>query len=310
MPAEPLAVTDRGVRDLVPDPTTSFVAPSATRWDVAGRVLELADPVVMGVINLTPDSFSDGGRHPSLASALGHAERMLEDGASILDVGGESTRPGAEEVAASVQCERVLPFLREAARRWDVPLSVDTRSAEVARQALDAGARIVNDVSALAHDAEMSRVLADRDAGVILMHMRGTPKTMTDRARYRHVVDEVTDELARSLARAEAAGIDARRVALDPGLGFAKDAQQTLTLAGKTERIVALGRPVVFGPSRKRFLGHVLGTPADERLEGTISACVLAYAMGARVFRVHDVAPVHRSLRVAQAIVEAGKEGG
>ncbi len=301
MGAEPISISDRGVRGAVPNPTFSFEEPPAAAWRVAGVSLDVRGPVLMGILNLTPDSFSDGGRHQDLSAALARAETMVSEGADILDVGGESTRPGAAPVDPTTQRQRIIPFIREAARRWPIPISVDTRSAEVADSALDAGARIVNDVSALSFDPRMAATMADRDAGLILMHMRGTPATMADRTHYRDVATEVASELGERLEHAQAVGIDPHRIAVDPGLGFAKTAGQTLRLVGSVGSLLRLGRPIVFGPSRKRFIGHVLGTATDLRLEGTIAACVLAYAQGARVFRVHDVGPVRRALLVTQA---------
>ena len=252
---------------------------------------------------MTPDSFSDGGRHNRLDDALRRADRMIEEGAAVLDVGGESTRPGATPVEAHVERQRLVPFVREAARRWSVPISVDTRRAVVAQAALDVGASIVNDVSALSFDEAMAGTIAESGAGLILMHMRGTPQTMSELAEYAQVEEEVSAELGQRLLFAESRGIAVERVALDPGLGFAKTAEQSLRLVGSVAQLLGKGRPVVFGPSRKSFIGHVLGLPSDERIEGTIAASVLAYAQGARIFRVHDVGPVVRALRLTDAAV-------
>ncbi len=309
MGADPVSIADRGVRGTVPDPTFSFALPPATTWRVGGSAIDVSGPVVMGILNLTPDSFSDGGHHAGLSDALRHAENLLSEGADLLDVGGESTRPGARPVDPARQRRRIIPFVREAARRWNAPISVDTRSAEVAAAALDAGARIVNDVSGLTHDPAMAPMVAGTDAGVILMHMRGTPATMTDLASYGDVVEEVADELRERLAAAVHSGIDPERIVVDPGLGFAKTADQTLRLVGSMGALNTLERPVLIGPSRKRFIGHVLDLPADQRAEGTVAACVLAYAGGARIFRVHDVGAVRRALLVAQAVVSAAAEG-
>lgn len=286
-----------------------FVAPPRATWRVGGRTLALDRPRVMGVLNLTPDSFSDGGELRGLDDALERARAMVDAGADILDVGGESTRPGAEEVPTDEELRRILPFVREAAGRLGVPISVDTRKAEVARAAVEAGAEIVNDVSALEHDPEMAPFLAEADVGVVLMHMRGTPANMRSLTEYDDVAAEVRDELDRRIDAARTAGIPDERIVVDPGIGFAKDAGQSLRLVRDLHRLLELGLPVLVGPSRKSFLGAVLGTPPRERLEGTVAACALAYAGGARVFRVHDVKPVVRGLEVARAVAEGRVPG-
>jgi dihydropteroate synthase len=260
----------------------------------------------MGVLNLTPDSFSDGGELPTLDAALARARELVAAGAAILDVGGESTRPGAPGVPVDEELRRVLPFVKEAVRALDVPLSVDTRKARVAAAALDAGAAIVNDVSGLAHDPEMGRVVAEAGAGVVLMHMRGTPADMRERASYRDVVSEVRDELAAALARAARAGITEERVVLDPGLGFAKTARHSLRVLACLDELAVLGRPLLVGPSRKSFLGYVLDVPPRERDAGTVAACLWGWSKGARVFRVHDPAPVVQALAVTRALEAAG----
>lgn len=277
-------------------------APSGT-WAVGGRELALDPPVVMGVVNLTPDSFSDGGRFPTLDAALEGARALLDEGADMLDVGGESTRPGAEEIPPEEELERVLPFVREAARRFDVPISVDTRKSAVARAVLDAGASVINDVSGLHYDRELAAVVADRGAGLVLMHMRGAPATMGSLTQYERVTEDVFRELQTSIHVAISAGVRPEAIALDPGLGFAKTASQSLELLRDLELFGQAGLPILIGPSRKSFLGAVLGLPAERRLEGTLAACVAGYLAGARIFRVHDVAPVARALSVAYSIV-------
>lgn len=288
-------------------PAPRFVVPEVDRWLLPTGPLDLREPRIMGIVNLTPDSFSDGGELATLDAALDRAAAMIEDGAHLLDVGGESTRPGAAAVPDAEQIRRILPFVREAAARFDAPLSVDTRSAAVARAALEAGASIVNDVSGLAHDPALGRAVAESGAGLVLMHMRGDPATMGDRARYGDVVEEVRDELRGALERARAAGVDDRRVVLDPGLGFAKDGPHNWSLLRRLDALLDLGRPLVVGPSRKRFLGDVLGVPPAERHVGTAAACVLAYLAGARIFRVHDVRPVAQALKVAAATAGADR---
>lgn len=284
-------------------------APGPWRLEGAWR-LELEAPRILGVVNLTPDSFSDGGALTDLHQAVAHARRLVDEGADMLDVGGESTRPGAAEVPADEELKRVLPFLREVAGTLGVPISIDTRKARVAAAALEAGAAVVNDVSGLAFDRDMAAVVAEHGAGLVLMHMRGTPADMRQRARYDDVVAEVTAELQMALDRALDAGIAADRIVLDPGIGFAKDARHSLELLGRLGELAALGYPLLVGPSRKSFLGHVHEVPPRERVAGTVAACVLAWDRGARLFRVHDVAPVAQALAVAHAVTRASDAGG
>lgn len=276
----------------------------AGRWRIREGTIALDRPVVMGILNLTPDSFSDGGRFLGLDDAVRRAREMAAEGADLIDLGGESTRPGAAEVSAHEEAARVVPVLRALRDALDLPLSVDTRKAAVAREALAAGAQVVNDVSGLA-DPGMADAVAPSGAGLVLMHMRGTPATMQGLADYADVVEEVGAELASSLARADAAGIARERVVLDPGIGFAKTAEQNLLLIASLRRLEArLGRPVLLGASRKAFIGGLLGgVPAAERDAGTVGACVAGMARGARLFRVHDVRGARQALDVAWAIL-------
>ncbi|MFC1575612.1 dihydropteroate synthase [Gemmatimonadota bacterium] len=273
-------------------------------WRLRDVELDLSGPVVMGILNLTPDSFSDGGELVSVGKAMDRARGMVADGAGILDIGGESTRPGASPVSPQEEMGRVLPFLSAAVvEGFGVPISVDTRSATVAREALRSGAQIVNDVSGLRHDEDMARVAAEEEAGLVLSHMRGTPATMKELADYGHVVHEVREELEGSLALALEAGIDLQRIVVDPGIGFAKTGDQSLTLLRELDALGSLGCPVMVGPSRKSFLGEITGAEPRDRLPGTLAACVLAYGAGARVFRVHDVGESVQALAVARAIM-------
>jgi dihydropteroate synthase len=280
-------------------------APLFGSWAIRGRSISLERPLVMGVLNATPDSFSDGGLYDVPERALARAERMVAEGADLLDLGGESTRPGAAPVSPRDEAARILPTLRLLKSRVSVPVSVDTRRAEVARLALAEGAEIVNDVSALA-DPAMGGVVAEAEAGVVLMHMRGTPETMQRDPRYADVAGEVADELAAALERARAAGIADGRVVLDPGIGFAKTAEHNLELLARLGELARLGRPLLLGPSRKSFIGRILGgIPAEERDAGTAAACVVGLLHGARVFRVHDVRIVRQALDVAEAVQRA-----
>jgi dihydropteroate synthase len=278
-------------------------------WAIRGRVLSLERPLVMGIVNVTPDSFSDGGRFLDPARAVEQARRMAEDGADLIDVGGESTRPGAPAVSAGEEAARVVPVLRAIKNSLPVPVSVDTRKAAVAREALANGADVINDVSALG-DPEMAGVVALSGAGLVLMHMRGTPETMQRMTEYGDVVDDVAAELEQSLERADAAGIGRERIVLDPGLGFAKTAGQNLELIAGLARLERrLGRPVLVGASRKSFIGALLGgIPADARDAGTVGACVAGLARGARIFRVHDVRLARQALDVADAVLRLRAE--
>jgi dihydropteroate synthase len=251
---------------------------------------------LMGVINVTPDSFSDGGRFLDPATAVEHGLRLAAAGADLLDVGGESTRPGAEPVPAEEQLRRVLPVVESLARQTNVPLSIDTTSAAVARKALAAGAEAINDITALTGDAEMPASAAAAGCGVCAMHMRGTPRTMQASAVYRDVVEEVLDYLRARRDALVAAGIAAERIALDPGIGFAKTMEHNLALLAALPRFHELGCPLVVGVSRKRFIGELLGDLMADRAAGTIGAALAAALHGVQVLRVHDVAAMRQAL--------------
>jgi len=272
---------------------------------IGTRVFEGPGPFVMGVINVTPDSFSDGGRYADAQAAVDRALRMAEEGADLVDLGGESTRPGSAAVSAEEEIRRVVPVLeRLRARGYVLPISVDTSKVEVARAALRAGAALVNDVRGLA-DPRLAEVVAEAGVPVVLMHMRGTPADMQSRAVYGDVVAEVADELRQALARAAAAGIPAERTILDPGIGFAKRPEHSLELLARLGELRALGRPLLVGPSRKSFIGHVTGASVGERLPGTLAAVAAAVLAGAEMVRVHDVAEARQAARIAAAIREA-----
>ena len=269
-----------------------------------GRTLELgARTLVMGIINVTPDSFADGGACLEPARAVDAAAALEAAGADLLDVGGESTRPGAEALGAEVECARVVPVLNALAGRVRVPVSIDTYKAEVARRAIHAGASIVNDVSALRYDPAIARVAADCGAPLVLMHSRGRSRAMYREAQYADVSAEVTCELASAVRAATAAGVARTQIVVDPGLGFAKRADQTLELLGRLQAVSALDRPVLVGPSRKSFLTAALGErPPSKREWGTASAVAAAVILGAHIVRVHAVAPHVDVVRVADAI--------
>jgi dihydropteroate synthase len=259
------------------------------------------DVRLMGVVNVTPDSFSDGGLYLEPEAAVAHGEQLARDGADILDVGGESTRPGAAEVAAGEELERTEPVVSDLAGLGHT-VSIDTSKATVAEAALAAGAEIVNDVTALRGDPEIGPLCAEREAGLVLMHMLGTPRTMQEDPRYEDVVDEVKAFLAERLEAALAAGVDEERIWLDPGIGFGKTLEHNLELLRRLGELRELGRPLLVGTSRKSFIGRIDGSPPEERIGGTIASSVLAVAEGAAVLRVHDVAEVAQALTLAAAI--------
>ncbi len=264
----------------------------------------LSRPLVMGVVNVTPDSFSDGGQHQTTAAAVAHALALREQGADLLDIGGESTRPGATEVSIGEELERVVPVIEQIRRRSDVAISIDTRHARVAEAALDAGADMLNDVSALRHDPEMRALAARRGAPVILMHMRGEPRTMQQNPQYDEVVADVARELAEWRDAAVAAGIDASKILVDPGIGFGKTFDHNLELLARTIELAAVA-PVVIGASRKAFIGHLTGREgARARVFGSLAAVAAAHRGGAVMVRVHDVRETVDFVKVLAAIAE------
>ncbi len=276
--------------------------------DAAAARLEVQLPCVMGVLNVTPDSFSDGGRFARLEAAVVQGAAMARDGAAIIDVGGESTRPGSDRVKLDEELARVLPVVERLRAETSAVLSIDTYKAEVARRALAAGAAVVNDVSALRMDPEMTDVVADAGCPVVLMHMQGEPKTMQREPHYDDVVDDVRAFLEERMAFATGHGIAEEQILLDPGIGFGKTVTHNLTLLSGLGRLRELGRPVVLGASRKRFLGAILGAEPGGRLIGTVAATVIGLLNGADIVRVHDVRENFEALRVVLALREA--EGG
>jgi dihydropteroate synthase len=261
-----------------------------------------ASPLVMGILNITPDSFSDGGVHFDQSKAVHAALQMEEDGAAIIDIGGESTRPGAEPLAAQVEIDRVLPVIEQIRRRSAVPISIDTRKAAVAEEAIGAGADLVNDVSAMRYSAGMAAVVAKSGVPVILMHMRGEPSTMQQFAVYDDVVNDVGRELSSMIDDAVEAGIDPGKILIDPGIGFAKTFDQNLELLARAHELAALG-PVVIGASRKAFIGHLTGRPSGpDRALGSLAAIAAAQRAGVAIVRVHDVRATVDFLKVLVAI--------
>ncbi|CAN5540691.1 dihydropteroate synthase [soil metagenome] len=266
------------------------------------RLLPLDRTVIMGVLNVTPDSFSDGGLWVEAGAATRHAVAMVEQGAGILDVGGESTRPGAQPVAEDEELERVLPVIEALSGIVEVPISIDTRKASVARRAVAAGASIVNDTGGERSDRALDEVASDSGAAIVVMHSRGTPATMRSLTEYDDVVDDVAGWLGTRAGELEAGGLPSDAIVLDPGFGFAKTPEQNLELLRRLDEVVGLGFPVVAGTSRKSFIGDILGLPVHERIEGTAATVSWAVARGAHIVRVHDVEPIARVVKMIDAI--------
>jgi len=278
--------------------------------EIRGRRFELGPRTwLMGVVNVTPDSFSDGGAYFDAGKAVDRGLALAAEGADIIDVGGESTRPGARPVPEAEEAGRVVPVIAALRAKTPALISVDTTKAAVARAALDAGADIVNDTSAFRFDPAMPGVVARAGAGVVLMHMQGTPLTMQEDPRYDDLVGEISGFLAERIRVAAAAGIPGERVIIDPGIGFGKTLDHNLEILRRQESFLTLGRPLLLGFSRKAFLGKILGLPPADRLEGTIAAAVLSVERGAHILRIHDVGPVARAVRTAEAILGSGGGG-
>ncbi|GIW78725.1 MAG: dihydropteroate synthase [Gemmatales bacterium] len=278
------------------------------RWRIGKRVLEIGSrPLIMGIVNVTPDSFSDGGKFYDEDKAVEHGRRLAAEGADLLDIGGESTRPGAEPVAADEERRRVIGVI---ARLKDLTISVDTSKASVAAAALNAGAVIINDVTALGADPEMLPLAAERSCGLILMHMQGTPQTMQNNPRYDDVVDDISRFFEERLRVCERAGIDLERIALDPGIGFGKTTEHNLELLARLGEFRRFGRPICLGVSRKGFIGRLLNPrPVEQRLAGSLAAvCHAALHQTADIVRVHDVRETLDALLVLEAIVSAGRK--
>ena len=258
---------------------------------------------LMGIVNVTPDSFSDGGQFDSVSAVVEHALRLVEEGADILDIGGESTRPGAAPVSLDEELRRVVPVVRELARQTQTPISIDTSKAKVARKCLEAGVVIVNDISGLTFDADMPHVCRESSCGVIVMHIQGTPQTMQADPHYDDVVAEVCRHFSRRLEDLEAAGIARERIVLDPGIGFGKTAEHNLELLSHIADLHALGRPVLIGHSRKRFLKKVLGREVEERNAGTLGVSIALAAQGTDILRIHDVRATRDALLAWQTVL-------
>jgi dihydropteroate synthase len=279
------------------------------QWKLARRSLPYGErTLVMGVLNVTPDSFSDGGQFLSFDQAIAHAEQMIDEGADIIDIGGESTRPGSEFVPTDEELRRVIPVIEQLTAKASVPISIDTTKAPVARAALQAGAEIVNDISALRFDPSLAQEVARANAGLVLMHSRGTPKTMQQLPPVADVISEVIAGLREGVTVAQHLGVAQESIAIDPGIGFGKTVEQNVELIAKLDQLARefADFPIMIGTSRKSFLGKLLGgAPADQRLYGTIASTVASVLNGAHIVRVHDVKAAVEAVRIADAIGRA-----
>ena len=273
-------------------------------WHIRGQKLFFEKTLLMGVLNLTPDSFSDGGKYSDPEAAFERAVRLVDEGADILDLGAESTRPGARAVSLEEESDRLIPVLKKIRLKLDVPVSIDTTKPEIARRALEEGAHVINDVSGLegGKSRELADVVKKFQAGLILMHRRGNPETMQEMTGYSNVVAEVQAELEESLKAAREAGLEREQIVIDPGLGFAKTAEQNFEIIQNLERFQSFGVPVLLGPSRKAFLGQVTGRPVTGREFGTAAAAVIAVMKGVQILRVHEVGAIRDAVRTAEAI--------
>ncbi|MFO1095120.1 MAG: dihydropteroate synthase [Planctomycetaceae bacterium] len=287
--------------DVAPSPATELTR----AWQIgSAEITTGARPLLMGIVNTTPDSFSDGGQWHDRGRAVEQALRLAEDGADLLDVGGESTRPGAEPVSLEEELRRTIPVVSDVRRRCKTPISIDTYKSEVAQQALDAGATIVNDISGLRFDPRMVDVCSRHDCGIICMHIQGTPQTMQAAPHYDDVVGDLVGYFRERLRVLADAGVNPQRVVLDPGIGFGKTAEHNLEILSHVAEFRSLGRPVLIGHSRKGFLKKILGRPVDERLSGTIGVAIAAAMQHADILRVHDVAAVRDALVAWQAVAD------
>jgi len=273
------------------------------------RDIDLEEKVlVMGVLNLTPDSFYDGGRYTREAQALRRVEEMIGEGADIIDVGGESVRPGAEPINLDEELSRVIPVIEKVRRLFPVTISIDTYKAEVARQAIEEGAEMVNDISGLRFDPDLRKIVAGYGVSLILMHIKGTPKNMQDNPRYHSLMEEIISYLRKSIKLAEESGVDPARIIVDPGIGFGKTTAHNLEILRRLEELKSLGKPILVGISRKSFIGNVLGLPQEERLEGGLAATSMAVSGGARIVRTHDVKPTRQAVDMVQAILRGSDQ--
>jgi dihydropteroate synthase len=286
------------------DPERSAPLDSSPVWRLRDTIVPTDRPLVVGILNLTPDSFSDGGRYAHPEEAVARAFDLVDAGADMVDIGAESSRPGADPVPEEEEWRRLEPVL-SGLGALQCPISVDTTKSGVARRALASGAAAINDISALRFDPGIAELVAETGAGLVLMHMRGVPRTMQTDTHYDDLIGQVLDFLQQAMTTAVDRGCVPEQIVLDPGIGFGKSLEGNLELLARIDALASLGRPILVGPSRKTFLGQILDLPPEERVEGTIAACVMALARGAQIFRVHDVRQVRRALDVAHEVREA-----
>ena len=273
---------------------------------LGGKILNLAKKTaIMGILNVTPDSFYDGGRYTCQDEALRRVEQMIEEGVDIIDVGGESTRPGSERVSLKEEIKRVIPIIEKIRENFDVPISIDTYKAEVARQAIEAGANMVNDISGLRFDPKLKKVVAKCDVPVVITHIKGTPKDMQDNPQYRCLMGEIISYLRESIKMAEEAGISSDKIIIDPGIGFGKTTEHNLRIIKRLPELKSLGKPILIGASRKSFIGDVLKLPVSERLEGSLAIGSLSVFQGANIIRTHDVKETRRVVDLIRAVMKS-----
>lgn len=262
----------------------------------------------MGILNVTPDSFSDGGKFLNAERAVEHALSMIHDGADIIDVGGESTRPNSEPISVQEEIDRVMPVIEKLIKETDIPISIDTYKSDVAKVALDCGVSIVNDISGLRFDPQMPQIVARYGSALVVMHIKGTPKTMQQNPVYVDVVNEIKDYLFESIKIAEKNNISSDRIVIDPGIGFGKTVEHNLIILKRLKEFEALNKPILIGPSRKSFIGKILDLQVDERLEGTLGCISVGIMNGANIIRVHDVKPALRTARMVDAIIRTNNQ--
>jgi dihydropteroate synthase len=301
---QPFGLPELGVR--IESLLDTLEGSGASVLRAGAYVLDLSKRVhIMGILNITPDSFSDGGDYLRPTAALDRARAMIEEGADIIDIGGQSSRPGSQPVREDEELKRVVPVIRKLREEWDGPVSIDTYRARVAEESLAAGASIVNDITAFTAEPRIGGVTADAGAAVVLMHMRGTPATMQENPVYEDLMGEVAFFLRSAIERATSAGVAGDQIAIDPGIGFGKTTKHNLAILRRLPELAVLGKPILVGPSRKSFIGNVLDLPAGERLEGTLATAAYAVVQGARIIRVHDVRPTVRVTRMVEACMSS-----
>ncbi len=297
-----------GIKKIASDLDAALSFEEKNRFEVKyrrGSLILGEETQIMGILNTTPDSFSDGGRFLDPQVAVERALQMAEEGAHIIDIGGESTRPGSSPVPLEEEIKRVVPVIEQLAKKLSIPISIDSSKAEVAKRALDAGADIVNDISGLRADDQMADVVANAGCPIILMHMKGTPSDMQQNPVYGSLIDEILSSLEESIDIALEAGIDAEKIIIDPGIGFGKTLSDNLQIINRADEFKVLGKPLLIGPSRKSFIGEILGGKEEDRMEGTLAACILSMARGVHIIRVHDVKEAVRAAKISDAILKS-----